>query len=106
MTDKEMLEAMRSMLEAERDNTRQMIQEENASIKADISKLEQGQAKLAQEVVKIGIVQENITNKTLKLIQEGMAGVNEKFHRLDNLEAKQENHGHRIFALEQVLKKA
>ena len=76
-----------------------LIQEENASIKADISKLE-------QQVVKIGIVQENITNKTLKLIQEGMTGVNEKFHRLDNLEDKQEDHGHRIFALEQVLKKA
>lgn len=38
----------------------------------------------------------------LKVIQEGIEGIQEKFDRLDRVEAKQEEHDHRIWALEQA----
>ena len=40
----------------------------------------------------------------LKLIMEGIQGMHDHYRRIDIVEARQEDHGQRIFALEQVAK--
>jgi tetrahydromethanopterin S-methyltransferase subunit G len=42
----------------------------------------------------------------LKIMQEGLDGVQGKFNRLDRLETKVENIQDRLFAVEEVLRKA
>jgi len=108
MTDKEMLEAMRSMLEAEREHTGRMMDEklkrEFAPIKEDVSTLKEDVSDIKQRVVKIEITQENIIIPNIQLAYEGIGGINERLSKLDKIEAKQEAHDDRIWALEQVVK--
>ena|GEM_PF-6275959 len=40
----------------------------------------------------------------LKIIRESIDGLQERYNRLDRVEAKQDDHGHRIWALEQAVK--
>lgn len=103
MIDKEMLEAMRSMFEP--------INTRLDTIDTRLDTLESGQEviegelqEIKRRVVKTEIVQENIISKRLDSIWEAVSGVQEKFDKLDRVEAVQEEHGHRIFALEQVVK--
>ena len=51
-------------------------------------------AKLApviQEQQDMRFLIENVTNRNIQLLMEGMAGVNEKFQRLDELEERVED---------------
>jgi len=49
------------------------------------------------------VVIENVHGKKIDAIFDGMAGIQERFDRQDRLEQRVENHGERIFALEQVV---
>jgi len=115
MTDKEMLEAMRSMLEAEREHTGRMmdeklkrelapIKEDVSTLKGDVSTLKEDVSDIKQRVVKIEITQENIIIPNIQLAYEGIGGINERLSKLDKIEAEQEAHDDRIWALEQVVK--
>lgn len=63
MDDKELLQAIR-----------QIVQSEVEPLKRDIADIK--------------LYQENVTNRDIQLLLEGMQGVNEKFQRLDDLEEK------------------
>ena len=43
---------------------------------------------LKRDIADIKLYQENVTNRDIQLLLEGMQGVNEKFQRLDDLEEK------------------
>lgn len=55
-------------------------------------------------VLKIEIIQENVTSKKIDLILEGNERIEVKLSRLNGIEAQQENHENRIWALEQTVK--
>ena len=96
MTDKDILEAMRSMLEAERENTRRMMQEENASINARLERVEE-----SLQVVRTSQMRTELEQfPRIAAALDGMKGVKEKFEKLERVESKQEDHGNRILALE------
>ena len=63
MDDKELLQAIR-----------QIVQSEVEPLKRDIADIK--------------LYQENVTNRDIQLLLEGMQGVNDKFQRLDDLEEK------------------
>lgn len=44
-----------------------------------------------QRITKIEVTQENVTNRNIQVLLEGMHGMNEKFQRLDDLEEKVED---------------
>lgn len=64
------------------------------------NRLEAVEAKQDKLSADIATLNHDIVPK-VNLLVEGMKGMQEKFSRLDRLEAKQEDHGHRIWALEQ-----
>jgi len=89
----------------------QAIQALLAPIQADISGLKAGQSAIQedvsdikQRVVKIEITQENTVMPNIQLAYEGIGGINERLSKLDMIEAKQEAHDDRIWALEQAVK--
>ena len=63
--------------------------------------VEQNVADTMQYARNLGILQENIISKRLDAIYDLAANVKAKFNDLDFVAAKQEDHGHRIFGLEQ-----
>ena len=83
-------------------------------MRTDISDLKQGQTATNsrldtiegnQDALSADVTRLNHTiEPQLKLIQEGIEGLQERYDRLDKVEAKQEDHGHRIWALEQARK--
>ena len=93
-----------------------LIQEENAPIAARLDKvdtrlggLEQGQAELAQNYHKLNqsmVAMEQKLYHNMEIIKEGITGWNERNKQIDRLESGQEDHEHRIWALEQVAKNA
>lgn len=95
MTDKEILEAMRSMLEAEREHTSRMMDEK---LSAALEPVNGRLNALSADVARLN----HTIEPQLKIILEGLEGFQERYKRLEKVEAKQEDHGHRIWALEQV----
>ncbi len=63
--------------------------------------VEQNVADTMQYARNLGILQENIISKRLDAIYDLAANVKAKFNDLDFVAAKQQDHGHRIFGLEQ-----
>ena len=81
MTDRDMLDAMRSMLIEERENTRLMIREETSSLREDI-------AKLNHELV-----------PKVNAIYDGFTGQRDKLPRLDVIEGRVDKLEYDVFAL-------
>ena len=86
MEDKALLEAIRAI-----------VQEENKPIKEELHELN-------QRLLKVEITQENVTNRNIKLLMEDTSQINLKLDRFGRLDAKVEDHGNRIWALEQAVK--
>lgn len=80
-------ELMDRKLEAEREHTSRMMDEKLEPIKADVAKID----KLIPKV---------------NGLYESIVGTGEKFNRLDLVESKVDDHDHRLFAVEEQLKKA
>lgn len=86
------------------------VREETAPIHERLDKLEANMATkaelsdLQQQITRVAIFQENTVIKRLDSLADGITGVGQKFARLDRLEDKVEDHSHRIFALESVIK--
>ena len=59
---------------------------------------------IEQRVTSLELTQENVTNKSLNLISEGIETIIGKLNRIDKLEDNVENHDTRIWALEQAVK--
>lgn len=76
MDNQELLQAIGQMIEP---------------LNSRLDTLQAGQEALQREVLEMKLIQENITNKNIQLLMEGMTGVNEKFQRLDELEEKVED---------------
>jgi peptidoglycan hydrolase CwlO-like protein len=76
-------------------------------IKADISEMKGNIDYLQGDVsaLKKDMVKHNhFVEPQLKLIHEGIEGLQERYNQVDKIENKVDDHGHRIFALEQVVK--
>ena len=71
------------------------------SMQTDITNLKQNVDTISERIIKIELVH----GKKLDGLYESVVGTGEKFARLDTLENKVEDYGHRIWALEQVVKK-
>ena len=92
MTDIEMLEAMRAMLEP---------------IHADIAGIKAGQATMQDgiDALKRDMAHHNhYVEPLIKATSEGMSGIQERNKQLDILDEKVDGHGHRIWALEESVK--
>ena len=95
------------------DETLNLILSKLESLETGQKAMQAGQEKLSARLdhVEESLERVKISQMRVELEQypridaalDGVAGMQEKFDKLDNLEAKQENHGNRIFALEQVL---
>lgn len=99
---KEDLQAIGALMEVEREHTRRMIQEETAPLVARLDSVEEKLETVRNSQMKVELEQ----FPRIAAALEGVSGVNEKFHRLDKLEDKQEDHGNRILALEYALEQA
>lgn len=97
MDENALLDAIGQMFEKEREHTRKMINVELEPIKANL-------AEVKQRVVKIELTQENNIIPNIKLISVGVGGINDRLTKQNTIEAKQEEHYDRIWALEQVVK--
>lgn len=97
-------------IKANQDETNQRL----TSIEGDVSVLKDDVSVLKDDV---SVLKDDVTalksdmahhnhyiEPLLKTINEGVAGMIEKHQRLDVVEAKQEEHGDRIFALESAFK--
>ena len=93
MEDKALLEAIGQIMDSRLE-----------PIKSDIQDLKAGQAAIEQRVLKIEITQENETNRNIKLLMEDTSLINTKIDRFNRLDSRVEDHGARIFALEQAVK--
>lgn len=74
-------------LQAIAELTRVVVKEELAAVKSDVAKIDKIVPKIDG-------------------LYESVVGTGEKFNRLDLLEKKVEDHDHRIFAVEEKLKRA
>ena len=83
---KEDLQAIQALMEAEREHTSQMMDSKLQPIRADIAKLNHD------------------TVPKINHMYDCLGGVQDKFNKLDVVEAKQQDHDHRIWALEQKAK--
>ena len=119
MVDKEILQAISDMmdtkLESAKSDMAQMMKAELVPIndrldkvdarldnmQADIADLKQNVDTISERTIKIELVH----GKKLDGLYESVVGTGEKFARLDIVENKVEDYGHRIWALEQVVKK-
>ena len=75
MVDKEMLMAIR-----------QMMQEELQPINKRLDSMDDRLSRIEERATKIEVVQENVTNKNIQVLFEGQQGMNEKFRKLDRME--------------------
>lgn len=89
MTDKEILLAMAEIVRPIHDRLDRMD-----------SRLDELQA----EVRRVATVQENEVLPKLQLLYENQVKAAEEHQRMDAMEAKQEEQGHRIFGLEEAVK--
>lgn len=67
------------------------LREDMVNVRGEVTSLREDMADVKQRVTKIEIIQENVTNKKIDALGEGVQGVNEKFRRLDELEEKVED---------------
>ncbi|NLW79761.1 MAG: hypothetical protein GXY32_10180 [Ruminococcaceae bacterium] len=80
---------------------REMMQEENADIRADIQNLNKGMKKLNETVAKIEVSH----GQKLSALYDAHVDTMRNATTIKELDAKVENHSHRIFALEQAANK-
>jgi len=109
--DKEMLEAMRAIMKDELvpindrldkvDNRLDKVDTRLDKVDTRLEVLENNVNTISERTIKIELVH----GKKLDGLYESVVGTGEKFARLDTLENKVEDYGHRIWALEQVVKK-
>ena len=71
-------------------------------VKADVAGLKTEMAEVKERVTNIEIIQETVTNRNIQLLMECQRGINDKFRRLDHLEANEESLDIRTTALEEV----
>jgi len=85
----------------------EQIQQEQADMRQEQADMRQEQADMRQDIRKlnqnVAVVETKVMQK-LNLISEGLVGWNERNQHIDRLEAEQEEHGHRLWAIEQVLR--
>ncbi len=86
MVDKEMLEALRIMMQEE-------LKPVNERLDA-----------IDQRMTKMEIHQENVTDKNIQLLIEGQQGMNEKFRKLDKMAEDVEEIKVKVSALEETSK--
>ncbi len=86
MVDKEMLEALRMMMQEE-------LKPVNERLDA-----------IDQRMTKMEIHQENVTDKNIQLLIEGQQGMNEKFRKLDKMAEDVEEIKVKVSALEETSK--
>ena len=124
MDDKLLLEAIGQMMDQklaiERDSMSQMMDQKLEPINERLDKMEVGQASLQADVASlqadvaslqddISFVRGTVTvlehdhGQKLNAIWNGLQGFEESSKRIRRLEDKAEDHGDRIFALEQVV---
>ncbi len=78
------------------------------TINTRLDNLEQGQAELRQDVRRLNgsvTVLEKTVNSHMTVIREGLEGFAERGPQINRLEEKYDEHDHRIWALEQAVKK-
>ena len=71
-------------------------------VKADVAGLKTDMAEVKERVTNIEIIQETVTNRNIQLLMECQRGINDKFRRLDHVEANEESLDIRTTALEEV----
>ena len=71
-------------------------------VKADVAGLKTEMAEVKERVTNIEIIQETVTNRNIQLLMECQRGINDKFRRLDHVEANEESLDIRTTALEKV----
>ena len=101
-------------LQAIREIAREEVQRETAPIKADVSNLKADVAELKVDVAELKVemramnqglaVIESKVLAELQILKEGMTGWQQRNLQIDTLEHRIEDHGHRIWALEEVVK--
>ena len=104
----------REDLQSVREIAREEVAEGIAPLKVEISEvkqrlttLEEKHDGLVREVRSISnsvILLEVTLSDKLQILIEGMNGWQDRNHQIDNLERKTEDHGHRIWALEEAVK--
>lgn len=97
---REDLQAIRALMQEEMEP----IKTDISGVKSDLSEVKADLADIKQRVVKIEITQENTVIPKIQLSYEGISEINDRLGKLDKIEAKQEEHDDRIWALEQVVK--
>lgn len=96
MTDKEILLAMAEIVRPIHDRLDRM----DSRLDRMDSRLDELQA----EVRRVATIQENEVLPKLQLLYENQVKAAEEHQRMDAIEAKQEEQGHRIFGLEEAVK--
>lgn len=89
MVDQELLAAIGLMMDNKLEPIKSDLNELKADVsvlKADVSELKDRVSSLEKKVTKIEVVQENVTNKNIKVLFESQQGINEKFQKLDRIE--------------------
>lgn len=102
--DNELLQAIGQMMDSKLGPIRtdiQTLKEGQASTNARLQKLEDGQQAIREDIATIN---RDIVPK-INHMYDALNGVQEKFDRLDRVETKQDDHDHRIWALEESVKK-
>ena len=103
MSNEEKILAVLEQIQSRQSKTEailEQIQQEQADMRQEQADMRQDIRKLNQNVA---VVETKVMQK-LNLISEGLVGWNERNQHIDRLEAEQEEHGHRLWAIEQVLR--
>ena len=100
---KEDLQAIQALLEPI--NTRlDKVDTQLDKVDTRLDTIQEDISGIKQRILKVEITQENIIIPNIRLIAEGIEGINDRLDRHDKLETIQEEHDHKIWALEQVVK--
>lgn len=78
------------------------LKDDVAGLKTDVAGLKTEMAEVKERVTNIEIIQETVTNRNIQLLMECQRGINDKFRRLDHVEANEESLDIRTTALEEV----
>lgn len=78
------------------------LKDDMTGLKTDVAGLKTDMAEVKERVTNIEIIQETVTNRNIQLLMECQRGINDKFRRLDHVEANEESLDIRTTALEEV----